>query len=216
MTEGKCTSRNPVPGSGIIFFFGYRASPAPNIANPPATSRHRQRRARLEPLVSRIAFPARNPCAPSHPAEPIQCPSPTRPPPTCPISGAYARALTGSQKCGRPLRAAMLEAVLADPALGASLEGGRVALYRAFSKIWARRTAGTRVRRWQRQRARGRRARPAWHDHPPGRQALLPDHAGGFHHGRGGRHPRARPCRSRGAGRRSGRRDRARAEKPRC
>jgi CheY-like chemotaxis protein/DNA-directed RNA polymerase specialized sigma24 family protein len=49
----------------------------------------------------------------------------------------YARALTGSQNAGDALVRAMLEAVLADPALGASLEGGRVPLYRVFSNIWA-------------------------------------------------------------------------------
>jgi len=49
----------------------------------------------------------------------------------------YARALTGSQSAGDAYVAATLEALIEDPAVlsgGASL---RVALYRAFSRIWA-------------------------------------------------------------------------------
>jgi len=49
----------------------------------------------------------------------------------------YARALTGSQTSGDAYVREMLEAVLADAALKATLEGGRVPLYRAFSKVWA-------------------------------------------------------------------------------
>lgn len=48
----------------------------------------------------------------------------------------YARALTGSQNAGDAFVRTMLEAVLADPELMAAMEGGRVPLYRAFSKIW--------------------------------------------------------------------------------
>ena len=48
----------------------------------------------------------------------------------------YARALTGNQSAGDAYVAATLEALIEDPAVlsGASL---RVALYRAFSRIWA-------------------------------------------------------------------------------
>jgi len=49
----------------------------------------------------------------------------------------YARALTGSQQTGDAFVRATLEAALADDDLKASLEGGRVPLYRAFNKVWA-------------------------------------------------------------------------------
>ena len=49
----------------------------------------------------------------------------------------YARALTGSQHTGDAFVRATLEAALADPALQASLAGGRVPLYRAFNKVWS-------------------------------------------------------------------------------
>lgn len=48
----------------------------------------------------------------------------------------YARALTGSQNAGDAFVRAMLEAVMADADLMASLGGGRVPLYRAFTKVW--------------------------------------------------------------------------------
>ena len=48
----------------------------------------------------------------------------------------YARALTGSQNAGDAYVREMLEGVLADPSLMASLDGGRVPLYRAFTKVW--------------------------------------------------------------------------------
>lgn len=48
----------------------------------------------------------------------------------------YARALTGSQATGDAFVRATLEAALADEDLKASLEGGRVPLYRAFNKVW--------------------------------------------------------------------------------
>ncbi len=54
-----------------------------------------------------------------------------------PFLRRYARALTGSQASGDAYVREMLEAVLADEALKASLAGGRVPLYRAFSKVWA-------------------------------------------------------------------------------
>ncbi len=49
----------------------------------------------------------------------------------------YARALTGSQSSGDAFVRATLEAALADPDLKQSLENGRVALYRAFTKVWS-------------------------------------------------------------------------------
>ncbi len=54
-----------------------------------------------------------------------------------PFLRRYARALTGSQSTGDAFVRATLEAALADEALKQSLEGGRVALYRAFNKVWA-------------------------------------------------------------------------------
>lgn len=49
----------------------------------------------------------------------------------------YARALTGSQSAGDAYVRATLEAALSDADLRQSLEGGRVALYRAFNQLWA-------------------------------------------------------------------------------
>lgn len=49
----------------------------------------------------------------------------------------YARALSGSQAEGDRCVAATLEAALADPALRQSLHGGRVPLYRAFTRVWS-------------------------------------------------------------------------------
>ena len=54
-----------------------------------------------------------------------------------PFLRRYARALTGSQASGDAFVREMLEAALADNDLKASLAGGRVPLYRAFSKVWA-------------------------------------------------------------------------------
>lgn len=48
----------------------------------------------------------------------------------------YARALTGTQASGDAFVRATLEAALADGDLRASLAGGRVPLYRAFTKLW--------------------------------------------------------------------------------
>ena len=49
----------------------------------------------------------------------------------------YARALTGSQESGDTFVKATLEAALLDDDLQASLEEGRIPLYRAFNKIWS-------------------------------------------------------------------------------
>lgn len=54
-----------------------------------------------------------------------------------PFLRRYARALTGSQAAGDAYVREMLERVLADEAMKAELAGGRVPLYRAFSKVWA-------------------------------------------------------------------------------
>lgn len=54
-----------------------------------------------------------------------------------PFLRRYARALTGSQKSGDTFVASTLEAAIADPELKASLAGGRVPLYRAFTRVWA-------------------------------------------------------------------------------
>lgn len=54
-----------------------------------------------------------------------------------PFLRRYARALTGSQESGDSFVRATLEAALADDSLKASLEGGRVPLYRAFNKVWS-------------------------------------------------------------------------------
>ena len=49
----------------------------------------------------------------------------------------YARALTGSQESGDTFVKATLEAALMDEDLQESLQTGRIALYRAFNKIWS-------------------------------------------------------------------------------
>ncbi len=49
----------------------------------------------------------------------------------------YARALTGSQATGDTYVRTTLEAALADDDLKASLNEGRVPLYRAFNKVWS-------------------------------------------------------------------------------
>lgn len=54
-----------------------------------------------------------------------------------PFLRRYARALTGSQTTGDAFVRATLEAALADDELKASLEGGRIPLYRAFNKVWS-------------------------------------------------------------------------------
>ncbi|MEL7444607.1 MAG: response regulator [Pseudomonadota bacterium] len=54
-----------------------------------------------------------------------------------PFLRRYARALTGSQTTGDAFVQATLEAALVDEDLKQSLSGGRVALYRAFNKVWS-------------------------------------------------------------------------------
>lgn len=54
-----------------------------------------------------------------------------------PFLRRYARALTGAQQTGDAFVKATLEAALADRELADSLRGGRVPLYRAFTKVWA-------------------------------------------------------------------------------
>jgi len=57
--------------------------------------------------------------------------------PHLPYLRRYARALVGDQAVGDALVRATLEAALADPALRAGLNGQRVPLYRAFTRIYA-------------------------------------------------------------------------------
>ena len=54
-----------------------------------------------------------------------------------PFLRRYARALTGSQQTGDAFVTVTLEAALADAGLAEDLRGGRVPLYRAFTKIWS-------------------------------------------------------------------------------
>ncbi|MEP3421436.1 MAG: response regulator [Erythrobacter sp.] len=54
-----------------------------------------------------------------------------------PFLRRYARALTGSQSTGDAFVRATLEAALADEDLKASLNGGRIPLYRAFNSVWS-------------------------------------------------------------------------------
>lgn len=54
-----------------------------------------------------------------------------------PFLRRYARALTGSQSTGDAFVRATLEAALEDEELKASLDGGRIPLYRAFNKVWS-------------------------------------------------------------------------------
>ncbi|GAB4473350.1 MAG: anti-anti sigma factor/receiver protein PhyR [Erythrobacter tepidarius] len=49
----------------------------------------------------------------------------------------YARALTGSQSTGDAFVRATLEAAVADAGVMESLGGGRVPLYRAFTRVWS-------------------------------------------------------------------------------
>ena len=53
-----------------------------------------------------------------------------------PLLRRYARALTGSQASGDAYVAAMLEALLQDPALLEDKHGARTGLFRLFTKIW--------------------------------------------------------------------------------
>lgn len=56
---------------------------------------------------------------------------------TLPYLRRYARALCGSQQSGDAYVRELLEAAVADPALREEIAAGRVALYRAFTRIWS-------------------------------------------------------------------------------
>lgn len=88
-----------------------------------------------------------------------------------PFLRRYARALTGSQAAGDALVRAMLEAVLSDAATAATLEGGRVPLYRAFTRIWENASTGTGSATTSEHEAGAQRRLAAVP--PPARQALL-------------------------------------------
>lgn len=89
-----------------------------------------------------------------------------------PFLRRYARALTGSQASGDAYVREMLEAVLADAELKASLAGGRVPLYRAFSTIWASAARDAAIGDAASEHEAGAQARLAAVT-PPARQALL-------------------------------------------
>ena len=89
-----------------------------------------------------------------------------------PFLRRYARALTGSQASGDAFVREMLEAVLADDALRASLAGGRVPLYRAFSKVWASASGPLATGETTSEHEAGAQARLGAIT-PPARQALL-------------------------------------------
>ena len=88
-----------------------------------------------------------------------------------PFLRRYARALTGSQAAGDALVRAMLEAVLSDAATAATLEGGRVPLYRAFTRIWESAGTGAGSATTSEHEAGAQRRLAAVP--PPARQALL-------------------------------------------
>lgn len=54
-----------------------------------------------------------------------------------PLLRRYARALTGSQHSGDAYVRELLEAVIADNDLREEIGAGRVALYRAFTRVWS-------------------------------------------------------------------------------
>jgi CheY-like chemotaxis protein len=89
-----------------------------------------------------------------------------------PFLRRYARALTGSQASGDAYVREMLEAVLADEALKAELAGGRVPLYRAFSKVWASASGAVAGGEATSEHEAGAQARLGAIT-PPARQALL-------------------------------------------
>lgn len=89
-----------------------------------------------------------------------------------PFLRRYARALTGSQASGDAYVREMLEAVLADEDLKASLAGGRVPLYHAFGKIWASGARGVAGGAPTSEHETGAQARLGVIT-PPARQALL-------------------------------------------
>lgn len=88
-----------------------------------------------------------------------------------PFLRRYARALTGSQAAGDALVRAMLEAVLSDAATAATLEGGRVPLYRAFTRVWKSAGTGAGAATTSEHEAGAQRRLAAVP--PPARQALL-------------------------------------------
>lgn len=57
-----------------------------------------------------------------------------------PFLRRYARALTGSQVSGDAYVRALLEAALGDSEIRSEIANGRIGLYRAFCRIWARET----------------------------------------------------------------------------
>jgi len=89
-----------------------------------------------------------------------------------PFLRRYARALTGSQASGDAFVRLMLEAVLADDVLKASLTGGRVPLYRAFSKVWVSASGEAATGTATSEHEAGAQARLGVIT-PPARQALL-------------------------------------------
>ncbi|RNJ62401.1 MAG: response regulator [Porphyrobacter sp. IPPAS B-1204] len=89
-----------------------------------------------------------------------------------PFLRRYARALTGSQASGDAFVREMLEAALADDDLKASLAGGRVPLYRAFSKVWASASGPLATGETTSEHEAGAQARLGTIT-PPARQALL-------------------------------------------
>lgn len=89
-----------------------------------------------------------------------------------PFLRRYARALTGSQTSGDAFVREMLEGVLADADLMASLAGGRVPLYRAFCKVWASASGAGAIGTAASEHEAGAQARLGAIT-PPARQALL-------------------------------------------
>lgn len=89
-----------------------------------------------------------------------------------PFLRRYARALTGSQASGDAFVREMLEGVLADDELKASLAEGRVPLYRAFGKIWSSATSPAAIGAAASEHEAGAQARLGAIT-PPARQALL-------------------------------------------
>lgn len=89
-----------------------------------------------------------------------------------PLLRRYARALTGSQASGDAYVREMLEAVLQDDALKAAISGGRVPLYRAFSKVWSSASGPAATGLTEGEHEAGAQARLGAIT-PPARQALL-------------------------------------------
>lgn len=89
-----------------------------------------------------------------------------------PFLRRYARALTGSQASGDAFVREMLEAVLSDDDLKSSLAGGRVPLYRAFSKVWSSASGPLATGQTTSEHEAGAQARLGAIT-PPARQALL-------------------------------------------